>query len=326
LQERADPAPSLQFFVEATVFEAMMARIRQLSVSVEALAALGAELRLRQDRLDSDPRLRSLLREAVCNVDPRWLEHTDANDGAAALALIQTILRQSLDMLENPARLSGWSCEDPQVLQTQGQLSRIVVRGIALLASERAALAATLRQPGVFLDVGTGVGWLAIEAARTWPALRVVGLDPWEPALALARRNRAHSDVADRIEFRSQRVEQLDESATVNLAWLPSPFIAGEAVDEALASVHRALVSGGWLIFGLAAQAEDSLEEALVKLRITRSGGHPWTPEEAKELLRRGNFTEIEAFQPRLPVRFVVARRPSVSRAAAREPPRQPRV
>jgi hypothetical protein len=40
------------------VFEAMMARIHQLSVSVEALAALGAQLRLRQDRLEGDPHLR----------------------------------------------------------------------------------------------------------------------------------------------------------------------------------------------------------------------------------------------------------------------------
>ena len=86
------------------MFEAMMARIRQLTVSVEALAALGAELKLRQDRLEGDPQLRNLLRQAVRAVDARWLEHGDANEAAAALALIQTVFRQSLDMLEKPAR------------------------------------------------------------------------------------------------------------------------------------------------------------------------------------------------------------------------------
>jgi SAM-dependent methyltransferase len=297
------------------VFEAMMERIRQLSVSVEALAVLGAELRLRQDRLEGDPQLRSLMREAVRAVDPRWLERVDANEGAPALALIETVFRQAFELLENPARPAGWSFEDPRVLQTQGQLSRIVVRGIAALACERPELGAALQQPGVFLDVGTGVGWLAIEAARTWPALRVVGLDPWEPALALARRNRAQSEVADRVEFRSQRVEELEEIATVQLAWLPGPFLTREVVDPALASVHRALVPGGWLIFGLAAAAEDPLEEAVVKLRLTRSGGHAWTPEEVQEHLRRRDFVEIEAFSPRIPVRFVVGRRAGIPRA-----------
>jgi SAM-dependent methyltransferase len=302
------------------VFEAMMTRIRQLSVSVEALAALGAELRLRQDRLEGDPHLRGLLREAVRAVDPRWLERVDANEGAPALSFIQTVLRQALDLLENPARPAGWSFEDPQVLQTQGQLSRLVVRGIAALASERPELAALLQQPGVFLDVGTGVGWLAIEAARTWPALRIVGLDPWEPSLALARRNRAQSEVADRIEFRSQRVEALQEVATLQLAWLPGPFLARGVLDQALASVHRALIPGGWLIFGLAAAAEDPLEEALVKLRIARGGGHAWTPEEVQEYLERWDFMEIETFSPRIPVRFVVGRRARLTRAGSYEP------
>jgi SAM-dependent methyltransferase len=303
----------------------MIAGIRQLTVSVEALAALGAELRLRQDRLEGDPQLRPLLRQAVGAVDARWLERSDANEAAAALALIRTVFLQSLDMLENPARPPGWSFEDPRVLETQGQLSGIVVRAIAALATDRPELAAALQQPGVLLDVGTGVGWLAIEAARTWPALRVVGLDPFEPALALARRNRAQSDVAERIEFRLQRVEQLEESATVNLAWLPGPFIAREALDRALASVQRALAPGGWLIFGLAGASEDPLEDALVKLRITRSGGHPWTPEEVEEHLRRHDFTDIAAFSPRIPLRFVIGRRTGLTRAGSSEPrPRSP--
>jgi len=53
------------------------------------------------------------------------------------------------------------------VLQTQGQLSRMIVRGITALAAERPVLPASLQHPGVFIDVGTGVGWLPSEAART---------------------------------------------------------------------------------------------------------------------------------------------------------------
>jgi 2-polyprenyl-3-methyl-5-hydroxy-6-metoxy-1,4-benzoquinol methylase len=73
---------------------------------------------------------------------------------------------------------------------------------------------ATLRQPGAFLDVRTGVGWLAIGAAHSWPARRVVGIDSWEPALTLAHKNLSQSGVADREELRSQRVEHLDDEKT----------------------------------------------------------------------------------------------------------------
>ena len=291
------------------MLETMIARVRQLSVSVEALAALGAELRLRQDRLEGDPRVRSHLRAAVRAMDPQWLDHMDVKRDAPALALIQTVFRQALDVLENPARPAGWSYEDPVVLQTQGQLSRIIVRGIDALATQRPSLAAALQQPGLLLDVATGVGWLAIEAARTWPALRIIGIDPWEPALTLARRNLAQSEVADRIELRLQPVEQFDAVGTITLAWVPGPFIAREVADQALARVQQALAPGGWLIFGLAAASADPLEEAVVSLRIARSGGHTWTPDEVRERLHRLDFAEIEVFSPALPLRFVTARR-----------------
>jgi hypothetical protein len=76
---------------------------------------------------------------------------------------------------------------------------------------------------------GTGVGWLAIEAAHVWPALRVVGIDQWEPALALARENLGKSGVAERVEIRLQCVEDLEETARFSLAWLPGPFIVWRA-------------------------------------------------------------------------------------------------
>jgi Methyltransferase domain len=75
------------------------------------------------------------------------------------------------------------------ILQSQGQLSRLIVRGFEAAATQRPELMAALRQPGAFLDIGTGVGRLAIEAARCWPAIQVVGIDPFQPALALARNN-----------------------------------------------------------------------------------------------------------------------------------------
>ena len=115
------------------------------------------------------------------------------------------------------------------------------------------------------------MGWLAIEAARAWPALGVVGIDSWEPALGLARKNLAQSGVAERVELRLQRVEQLDDKTIFTLAWLPGPSIDAEIVAIALERIYRALMPGGWLIFGLHAPPRDTLGQALANLRIVCS-------------------------------------------------------
>jgi len=195
-------------------FESLIAAAQRLSTSVEALAALGAQLRLQQDGLEGNPRVRALLNEIARAVDPQLLEDADEHQQATTLALIQTIFRQALDLLEDPARDPGWNYKDPVILQSQGQVSRLIVRGIDVMATQRPELGEMLQGPGAFLDVGTGVGWLAIEAARSWPALQVVGVDPWGPALTLARQNLAQSGFAERVELRSQRVEQFEEATT----------------------------------------------------------------------------------------------------------------
>jgi len=293
------------------VSESLITKVLQLSVPVEALAALGAELRALQEHLDVDPRVRALLQEAVAAIGPQLLDELKPGDTTSALALVQTVFRQALDVLENPTRAPGWIYDDPVVLQTQGQVSRVIVHRIDALAKQHPSLVAALRAPGVFLDVGTGVGWLAIEAARTWPALKVLGLDPWEPALTLARENLAHSDVADRVTFRAQRVEELEEVASVAIAWVPGPFFTREVAHGALASVFRALRPGGWLVFGLTAAPADSLADAVTRLRTLRSGGHCWTADEVVERLRQLEFTVIGAFSPGPPVHFVLAQRPA---------------
>jgi ubiquinone/menaquinone biosynthesis C-methylase UbiE len=291
-------------------FDSLMAAAQRLSVSVEALAALGAQLQLQQEGLDADPRVRALLNEVARAVDPQLLEDVDTHQQAAALALIQTIFRQALDLLENPARAPGWSYTDPAILQSQGQVSRLIVRGIKTMAAQRPDLGETLRRPGAFLDIGTGAGWLAIEAAGSWPALRVVGVDPWDPALALARQNLEQSGAAQRVELRSQHVEQLEEEATFTLARLPGPFIAAEIADRALEVVRRALVPGGWLIFGFNPPPPGPIADALARLRIVRSGGHPWTSKEVEEKLEALGFEQIEAYSPSPAILFVAGRRP----------------
>ena len=135
-------------------------------------------------------------------------------------------------MFQNPDRPPGWVLRDPAVLQALGQASRQNVRSIVTLANDRPRLAASLA--GRFLDVGTGVGAMALEAAELCPSLQVVGLDIWEPSLAPARANVAASPHAARVEIRAQDVTQLDELAAYTLAWLAAPFLARPVAEAAL--------------------------------------------------------------------------------------------
>jgi SAM-dependent methyltransferase len=291
-------------------FESLMAVSQRLTASVETLAALGAQLRFLQNGLDGDPRVRALLNDVARAIDPHLLEGVEPNQQAAAVALIQAVFRQGLDLIENPERPPSWSYQDPDILQSQGQLSRLIVHWIEAMAAQRPQIREVLWRPGAFLDVGTGVSSLAIEAARSWPALKVVGIDPWEPALALARENLARSGLVERVELRLQRVEQIEETATFTLAWVPGPFISAEVADCALGRVRCALIPGGWLIFGLYPLPSAPLEHALTSLRIVRGGGHLWTSDEVEGRLRALGFEQIEVCSPAPPVAFVVAQRP----------------
>ena len=293
-------------------FESLMTELRALNSSVEALAALGAELRFRGEGLGADPLVRSHLQDVVEKINPELFVGLNPNQELAAFAMIQASFRQAVDLLENPARAPGWSYNDPVILETQGQASRLIVRGIETVAAQRPDIGLILQRPGAFLDVGTGVGWLAIEAARTWPTLRIVGIDSWEPALTLARKNLAQSGVAERVELRLQRIEQVDDDAVFALAWLPGPFIAAEIVDAALERVYQALVPGGWLVFGLYASPPNALGEALTNLRTVRGGGHPWTTNQAEERLHLLGFERIETVSPSPLVLFVLGQRPNV--------------
>src|SRR4029077_120753 len=87
---------------------------------------------------------------------------------------------------------------------------------------------------GRFLDVGTGVGAMALEAAEQCPPVQVVGIDIWEPSWAWAHATVAASPYASRIEIRSQDVMQLDEPAAYTLAWLPAPFLPRPIAEIAL--------------------------------------------------------------------------------------------
>jgi 2-polyprenyl-3-methyl-5-hydroxy-6-metoxy-1,4-benzoquinol methylase len=200
------------------------------------MGVLGAELRLRQMGKEGHPRVREALRAVLDSLEPGLLDGLEPGQVAAIIGRLTYGLQDALDLIREPERAPGWAYTDPAVLQERGRGSRAVVRNIANLARQRPALAATLSN-AKFLDVGTGVGWLAIEAAKTWPEMQIIGLDIWEPSLELARTNIAAEGMQNRITLRRQSVTDIEDEATFDIIWMPGPFLPREAVNSALPRV-----------------------------------------------------------------------------------------
>ena len=195
----------------------------------------------------------------------------DAPEIDRLVAMVNFHLRHALELFTNPGRQPGWSHADLDLLEAQGTMSRGVISAIAAAAAARPELAAVLERPGAFLDVGTGVGRLAIEAARTWPALHVVGIDIWEPALTAARRNVADARLEGRVEVRSQNVLDLSDRASFTLAWVPVPFFQVEALAALLPRARDALVPGGWIVCGMELLPDEPVARTLSMLRTIRA-------------------------------------------------------
>ena len=290
-------------------FDSLIATVQRLQTSAEALAALGAELRLRREGLPADPSIVARLHDVLRALDPALVNGLSPEQEETALVMIQSALGQALDLMSDPARAPGWSHVDPAILQGQGLGSRRFVRAIEAAATRQRDLHRVLTEPGVFLDVGTGVGWLAIEAARAWPTLRCIGIDVWEPALRLARANLAGAGMEDRVKLRTQAVEDLKESEVYSLAWLP-PFIPVSVMPSALKCIRRALAPGGWLVMCILGAMPDALSQALATLKLARIGTYSWTASEVEDRLREFSFEQVETFSHTPTTVIIIGRKP----------------
>jgi ribosomal protein L11 methylase PrmA len=152
--------------------------------------------------------------------------------------LIRMCLRQAQDLVDDPGRAPGWTFTDPDILAGWGRGS-MVVPGALAAAPELAGIRS-------FLDVGTGIGLLAIAAARTWPAASVTGIDVWEPALRIAAENISSAGLADRVTVRRQDVAELADEGSYDCVWFPTFFVAEAVLDAAVPRLVRSLRPGGW--------------------------------------------------------------------------------
>jgi SAM-dependent methyltransferase len=284
--------------------------VGRLAGATSALSALGAALEARAQH--KAPALSEPL-GAV-------LEALGAGQAVAELppAALRPLLGEiRMTLLHGLARLEGggpgWSPADPATLQAAGEVSAGFPALLQRLVPQLDGLASRLAGgTGTFLDVGVGVAALAVEMARLWPGLRVVGLDVLAPALTLARAAVERGGLQERIALREQSVQDLSDVEAFDLAWLPSVFIPPGVMTAALPRLHRALRPGGWLIVAAANPAVDPLARALGRLRTLEWGGSPWPPAQAEAALIQAGFVEVRALPgpPTALVAFVAARAP----------------
>jgi precorrin-6B methylase 2 len=284
--------------------EDAMAITNRLLTQADALAAVTARLRLAELGEEPDSAVRVHLDHVADVLGAR--EHydgLDATERTIAIAFARTYLTQALDLVEDPLRAPGWTYTDPTLLQAQGSGSAAVASLIK---------AAGLGADGIrILDVGTGVAGLAMAFCKTFPGSTVVGIDPWEPSLALARRNVDEAGLGSRISLEPSTIEDFADSDGFDLAWLPSFFIPEAVLDDAIARIRELLRSGGTLVVGTTQGQEGSLDSAVDALRTIRSGGSAITAQDAREKLDRAGFVDVREpdLGPDVPLRLVVGTR-----------------
>jgi predicted O-methyltransferase YrrM len=198
---------------------------------------------------------------------------------------LRSFFAQSGDLLNDPERASGWGYTDGTILEGQGRSSMFV--------PSMFAQAAGIDQVESLLDIGTGVGLLAVAAARMWPSCHVVGIDTWEPSLERARANVAGAGLDDRIEIRDQNLVDLDDVDRFDVAWLPSFFVDADTLRVGLPRVLAAMRPGGRIIVGRFEPRADPLAQATLRLRTVRDGGSILTEDEVVELVRDAGFEDV---------------------------------
>ncbi|MGY1669155.1 SAM-dependent methyltransferase [Geodermatophilus sp. SYSU D00710] len=208
-------------------------------------------------------------------------------------------------------RLS-WAQQDLAVKVDLGRMSGPAGQTfVTLLAPRLGDLADRLAAPeAAVLDIGTGVGEIAVALAEAGPSLRVVGIDVLDDVLDVARRTVTERGLSERISLRHQDVATLDEVEAYDLVYLPTYFVPEDAVVAALPRIHSALRPGGWLAVAAYPDPGSPLRRAVWAWRQGGAGACPWDEPETARRLRAAEFAQVQtvAFHPMVPALVVGVR------------------
>jgi SAM-dependent methyltransferase len=288
--------------------------VARLNLSAGAVAVLGAAIDSRATGKPLDPGIRPHVDAVLDALGGRDLvEGLSTMELQPVLAEIRLTVLQGTRLLYDATRGSGWAYTDPDILQAAGETSAGFANVLKqMIAPRLPGLSERLEASGSFLDVGVGVAGLSIAMARLWPSLRLVGVDPWKPSLALARENVHAADLAHRIELRLQAAEDINDVNAFDLAWVPGAFIGERSIDTILQRVHFALRPGGWLLFAMVSPGSDPLAGSYARLRTAVWGGALLNPGEVETMLSRMGYVGVQVLPgpPSATVALIAGRRP----------------
>jgi SAM-dependent methyltransferase len=218
---------------------------------------------------------------------PDWVRADLATTSGQTTALVHESRMSNLGQ--------GWQHADPELIRAQSMMSRLLAEQMLdRLVPEVPELTAALAQPNArFLDAGAGGAAIAMAFCRRFPSLRAVGLDPLRSARLEARAALVVGGLADRVELRSTRVEELAEERVYAAAFVAAPFMSDAVLAAGLARVARALVPGGHVFLGVDTPPRDPRQAAAAKLRLQLWGGGTRSPEDAVRLAEKAGLVDV---------------------------------
>ncbi|HUL28076.1 MAG TPA: class I SAM-dependent methyltransferase [Streptosporangiaceae bacterium] len=273
----------------------MTAVITRFQATTDALAALGARLAIGEGDT-VPPEILAALDEVLAAAGVTGLDGLEPQQRAMMAGLIRTMFAQSADLIGCPTRGAGWFYTDPVLLEGVGRAS-MMMPGLLRGSGELTGVSS-------LLDIGTGVGLLAISATRVWPECTVTGIDVWEPSLELARRNVAAEGLEHRIEIRRQDILDLDDAGRYDCVWLPSFFFGPEVLAAALPKIIAATRPGGHVVAAHYEPPPDPLPRTTMRLRTIRDGGSVLDSGGAAELLRGAGCLDVHPLTRTWPIPF----------------------
>jgi SAM-dependent methyltransferase len=269
-------------------FEQIMGAVVGWQTSLEAMSALAAEANLALSGQSAPPEVAAALRNVREAAGLDDLGDLAPPQQMMVASLVRMQLAHALDLIDDPARSAGWTYTDPVILDGWGRGSMMVPALIAGAQPEFADFDSVL-------DVGTGVGLLAVAAAGVWPKAAIVGVDVWEPSLERARANVTQAGLDDRITLRNQDVVDLDDVDAFDCVWVPTFFVTESVLEDAMPALYRATRPGGWIVLGRFSPPTNPLAAATAALRTVRGGGADLDTDRAIELLEKAGFTSAHA-------------------------------
>ena len=286
-------------------FLELQALTTRLVTQAEVLAALVARLKLDATGEPGHPEVTAQLDRVLDVIGATDLRaDLDERERTSLIGHATTMLRQAMDLIDDPVRPGGWYYTDPQIIQGQGASSVIVAQLIAG--------AGVGRHDARILDIGTGVGALAVAFCWAFPGSTVVGIDTWELSLELARQNVAAAGLDARITLRQTCIEAFEDDEGFDLVWMPVIFLSRAILQDAVARAVAAMRPGAQIVLGRYAGVDDPLASALGDLRTIRSGGTLLNPFDTRALLEGAGLVdvrEIDRTWP-APIGLTAGRRP----------------